>query len=51
MFTTTNPQDTQKLPRIAAIQMCSSHIVDENLVMTAQLIEEAAANGQAHLNK
>jgi len=45
MSMTTNPQDTQKLPRIAAIQMCSSHIVDENLVMAAQLIEEAAANG------
>lgn len=45
MFTTTNPQDTQKLPRIAAIQMCSSHLVDENLAMAARLIEEAAANG------
>lgn len=42
---TTNPQDTQKLPRIAAIQMCSSHLVDENLAMAARLIEEAAGNG------
>ncbi len=30
--------------KIAAIQMCSSHVVDENLLTAASLIEEAAKN-------
>lgn len=34
--------------KIAAIQMCSSHIVEENLAMAAHLIREAATN-QAQL--
>lgn len=34
--------------KIAAIQMCSSHIVEENLAMAAHLIKEAATN-QAQL--
>ncbi|MGB6976316.1 MAG: carbon-nitrogen hydrolase family protein, partial [Gammaproteobacteria bacterium] len=32
-------------PTVAAIQMCSSHLVDENLKTAAQLITKAAANG------
>lgn len=31
--------------KIAAIQMCSSHIVDDNLLVAATLIKEAADNG------
>jgi nitrilase len=31
--------------KIAAIQMCSSHILDENLQTAGMLIEEASANG------
>ena len=31
-------------PRIAALQMCSSHIVEENLHNAAQLISLAAQN-------
>src|SRR3989339_1161186 len=33
------------MPKIAAIQMCSSDNVDENLFHAGLLIEEAAANG------
>lgn len=33
------------MKKIAAIQMCSSHNVDDNLNVAAQLIKEAAANG------
>jgi len=32
------------MPKIAAIQMCSSDVVDENLATAAQLIEEAVMN-------
>lgn len=32
------------MTKIAAIQMCSSHIVDENLTTAAQLIKEASVN-------
>ena len=35
------------MKRISAIQMCSSHDVDDNLKMAAKLIREAAANGAA----
>lgn len=34
----------RNLPRIAAIQMCSSHIIDENLASAARLIAQAAQN-------
>lgn len=34
----------RNLPRIAAIQMCSSHVVDENLASAARLIAQAAQN-------
>jgi predicted amidohydrolase len=33
------------MPKVAAIQMCSSHLVDENLKTAAQLLAQAAANG------
>lgn len=33
------------MPKVAAIQMCSSHIIDENLNTAALLIEEAVKNG------
>ena len=33
------------MTKIAAIQMCSSHVVDENLSIANQFIEEAAKNG------
>lgn len=31
--------------KVAAIQMCSSHVIDENLLTAQQLIEEAAKKG------
>lgn len=34
----------RNIPRIAALQMCSSHIVDENLAAAARLITQAAQN-------
>lgn len=33
------------MPKVAAIQMCSSHIVNENLIQAKALIKEAAENG------
>jgi predicted amidohydrolase len=44
MFTTTNLGKKIMPATIAAIQMCSSHIVDENLATAKRLIEEAAHN-------
>lgn len=35
------------MKKIAAIQMCSSHYVEDNLKMASQLIQEAAINGAA----
>ena len=33
------------MKKVAALQMCSSHFVDDNLKMAAQLIKEAADHG------
>src|SRR3990167_3345141 len=47
MFTTIRTFRTFRrsiMIKIAAIQMCSSHIVDKNLLTAANLIEEAAKN-------
>ena len=44
MFTTINRIRKTIMTKIAAIQMCSSHLVDENLKSAAKLINEAAQN-------
>ena len=44
MFMTTKLDKEIIKPTIAAIQMCSSHIVDDNLKLAENLISEAAKN-------
>ena len=45
MFTTIKLMDKKMMTKVAAIQMCSSHLVDENLEKAGKLICEAASNG------
>lgn len=46
MFTNFNKMPKEKsMQRVAAIQMCSSHVVEENLTAAKDLINQAACNG------
>lgn len=44
MFTTINLLGKKIMPRIAAIQMCSSHIINDNFLVASKLIKEASQN-------
>ena len=44
MFTTINRLGKSLMPKVAAIQMCSSHLVKENLAMAENLISKAVKN-------
>ena len=44
MFMTVKPFRTKKITKVAAIQMCSTHLLDENLKTAESFILEASRN-------